>query len=527
MNAGVRRVVATVKADLLIRFRRLSTLVVFLLLTLLAYLSIPDPATGNALLVVEDGRRALYNSAAIGMATAMLAAIFIGLGGFYVISNAIGRDISSRCGFVIASTTVRGGEYLFAKLLGNLVFLGTFTAGFMLSSMGMLIVRNEAALEPWLFVRQYLLLVPPAIVLVAVLAIVFESVPFLSGRIGDVLYFFLWMGCLGLTPSLVATGTDPGVARYVDFAGLGFVASQIMPGLQSPNLSIGGSFDPAMPLFVFHGLILDRAWLLPRIGSLLVPLPLLLVASRSFHRFDPARLRGGADRGRRGWIARINSALTPLTRVLPGSGRSSSFLPPLLAAAMTDARMTVAAYPILLLPALGLAIATAATPARAFMRGVLPIALAIVCLAIADMPCRDRRAGTLGLIHSAPHLRARFVWWKLLAATGVALVILGVPLARVVVGHPGSLVAFAIGVLVVVAAGTSLGVIGETPKTFTVVFLTFWYIVTNDNGGSPALDFAGFYGRSTPRIALAYAGIAAAFLIAAQVVYAARREKNH
>ncbi len=115
----------------------------------------------NALLVVEDGRRALYNSAAIGMATAMLASIFIGLAGFYVISNAIGRDISSRCGFVIASTTVRGGEYLFAKLLGNLVFLGTFTAGFMLSSMGMLIVRNEAALEPWLFVRQYLLLVPP------------------------------------------------------------------------------------------------------------------------------------------------------------------------------------------------------------------------------------------------------------------------------------------------------------------------------------------------------------------------------
>ena len=45
---------------------------------------------------------------------------------------------------------------------------------------------------------------------------------------------------------------------------------------------------------------------------------------------------------------------------------------------MTDARMTVAAYPALLLPALGLAVATAATPAREFMRGVLPVALAIV-----------------------------------------------------------------------------------------------------------------------------------------------------
>ena len=183
---------------------------------------------------------------------------------------------------------------------------------------------------------------------------------------------------------------------------------------------------------------------------------------------------------------------------------------------MTDARMTIAAYPALLLPALGLAVATAATPAREFMRGVLPVALAIVSVAIADLPCRDRRAGTLGLIHSAPQLRARFVWWKLLAATGVAAALLVVPLARMAAAHAGSLPAFAIGVFVVVAAGTSLGVISETPKTFTVVFLTFWYIVTNDGGASAELDFAGFYGKSTPRVALAYAGIAAAFLVVAQ-----------
>lgn len=520
MNGRLRRAKAIVKADVLIRFRRLSTLVVFLLLNLLAYLSVPDPATGNALLVVGDGRRALYNSAAIGMATAMLATIFIGLVGFYVISNAIGRDVSSRCGFVVASTTMRASEYLLAKCLGNVVFLVTFTAGFMFSSMGMLIVRNEAALEPWLFVRQYLLLVPPTIVLVAVLAIVFESVPFLAGRIGDVLYFFLWLACLSLT-GLIVAGRDPGPARYLDFAGFGFVASQLLPGMREANLSIGGSFDPTKPLFVFDGLILDRVWLLPRIGSLLIPLPLLLIAIRSFHRFDPALLRGAVDRGRKGWMARINSALKPIGRVLPGVGRS--FFPPsLVAAAMTDVRMTVAAYPVILLPALGLAIATAATPASEFMRGVPPIAFAIVSAAIADMSCRDRRAGTLGLIHSVPRLQASFVWWKLLAATGVAMVLLGVPLVRIVVGHPGSVVAFVIGVFLVVAAGTSLGVISETPKTFTVVFLTFWYIVTNDSGASPELDFAGFYGRSTPRIAVTYAGIAAVFLIAAQVVYAVR-----
>ena len=210
----------------------------------------PDPTTGNALLVIDDGRRALYNSAAIGMATALLATIFVGLAGFYVISNAIAHDIRSRCGFVIASTTMRAGEYLIAKLAGNIVFLGTFTAGFMISSMAMLLVRNEAGLEPWLFVKQYLLLVPPVVMLVAVLAIVFESVPLLSGRAGDVIYFVVYLLGLGFPVALIAQGQDPGFARYLDFGGMALTFEQMRPLMQTANLSIGGAFDPLKPLFI-------------------------------------------------------------------------------------------------------------------------------------------------------------------------------------------------------------------------------------------------------------------------------------
>jgi hypothetical protein len=527
MSERWRRLRAIVKADLLIRFRRLSTLVVFLLLNLLAYLSVPDPASGNALLVVEDGRRALYNSAAIGMATAMLATVFIGLVGFYVTSNAIARDVASRCGFVIASTAMRGGEYLLAKLVGNVVFLATFTAGFMLTSMGMLIVRNEAALEPWRFVQQYLLLVPPAIILAAVLAIVFEAIPFLSGRAGDVLYFFLWLACLSLVTVLVATGVDPGPARYFDFAGLGFVAEQMMPTMKEANLSIGGSFDPAKPLFVFQGLIVDRSWIWPRIGSLLIPLPLLGIALLLFHRFDPALVRGGADRARRGWIRRLNAAFKPLGRVLPFLGRSSALPTSLLSAASADARMTFAAHPMLLLFPLGLAIATVASPAAGFLSGVMPVAFGVVGMVIADVPCRDRRAGTMRLLHSVPHLKMGFIGWKLLATLGVAMALLIVPIARVALGHPMSLVALSIGLFAVTAVATSLGVISTTPKAFTLVFLVFWYMLTNDNGASPALDFAGFYGKTTPRVMLAYAAIALVSLAVAQIVHTARLRREN
>src|SRR5689334_21025396 len=197
-HAGLRtqdsglRFLAIAKADVLIRFRRASTAVMFLLLSAVAYLWVPDPRSGHALMQIGKAR-ALYNSAAIGVATAILGTLFIGLGGFYAISNAIRRDAQTRVGSIIAATTMRSGEYIVGKFLGNAVFLSVFFGGFMLVSMAMVIVRGEAPLEPLVFLKQYLLIAPPPIVYVSALAILFESLPVLRGRTGDVLYFFLFL----------------------------------------------------------------------------------------------------------------------------------------------------------------------------------------------------------------------------------------------------------------------------------------------------------------------------------------------
>ncbi|MEO6969362.1 MAG: hypothetical protein ABI217_00520, partial [Chthoniobacterales bacterium] len=181
MSASFARIAAIVRADFLIRFRRLSTVIVFLLLSAFAYVWIPDPSTGRTLIQI-NGQRAIYNSGAIGLGTASLGMIFVGLFGFYVISNAIRRDVVTRCGLVVASTPMRSGEYLFGKFLGNVVFLTVFIAGFMLSSMAMLLVRGEARIEPGIFLEQYLLLTPATIVFVSAVAVLFESIPWLSGK---------------------------------------------------------------------------------------------------------------------------------------------------------------------------------------------------------------------------------------------------------------------------------------------------------------------------------------------------------
>ena len=100
MRESLRRIVAIVRADLLIRLRRPSTVVVFLLLGFIGYVVLP--------VTMILGRRPVQDSAGVGLATALLAAFFVGLVGFYVTSNAVERDVASRCGFVIASTSSRG-----------------------------------------------------------------------------------------------------------------------------------------------------------------------------------------------------------------------------------------------------------------------------------------------------------------------------------------------------------------------------------------------------------------------------------
>jgi len=489
---------AIAKTDVLVRMRRFSTVVVFLLLSAVAYFWVPDPKSGNALMQIGHGR-AFYNSAAIGVATAILGTFFVCLFGFYFVSNAIRRDAQTRCGSILAATTMRDGEYIAGKFLGNVLFLGVFFAGFMLVSMAMVIVRGEAPLQPLVFLEQYLLIVPAPIIYVSALAILFESVPLLSGRLGDVAYFFLFM--LSMTFGTVAA-LEGGMhwAVFFDPTAMSSTLLQMKTTLHTNSLSIGAShFDIHQPPVVYNGLMPTWGFLAQRLTAMLVPLPLLLVARASFHRFDPVRVKVAA-KGQGKWLARFNTTLKPLTGWLAGRGLVSA-----------DAAMTITSAPLI-----GVAIvAFAFTP--------LPATFAALAIAIADVACRDQRAGTTALIRSAPRVREQFVWWKTASAGVIAVAFLAVPALRI--GIRG-VIPLAIGAFFVVAAATALGVISGNAKTFIVVFLSFWYVTINDRGATPALDFAGFYGKATPAVVAAYAAIGLALLGVAQLVYTLRLRRD-
>jgi hypothetical protein len=518
MTASLSRIGAIVGADFRIRFRRVSTVIVFLLLSAFAYVWIPAPSTGRTLIQI-DGQRAIYNSGAIGMSTASLGMIFVGLFGFYVISNAIRRDVITRCGVIAASTPMRSGEYLLAKFLGNLAFLATFVCGFMLSSMAMLLVRGEAPIEPLVFVEQYLLLTPPAIVFVSAVSVLFESIRWLSGKLGDVLYFFLWMTVIGLVVANETTRGTINWARCFDFTGFGFMIDQMQRTLHTNSVSIGASdFDPTKPTILFPGLTLTREWIVPRLVSLLTPLLLLPVAALFFHRFDPVRTKQISGKGRRNWLGKIQNLFKPLSRravaflTMPGRGRS------FVGAMWVDALLTLTLLPFAFVAFVGITIASIFAPPAA----LLPIVFAVLAIIVSDVATRDGRAGTLASVRAVPRLRENYVWWKLISTLLLGLLFCAGPLLRTISHGWLAVAALICGIVLVASMATALGILTANPKTFIVGFLTFWYVVLNDKGASPLLDFAGFYGRFTATTIAVYVCLSIAAIAVAQIFYRAR-----
>lgn len=518
MSVPLGRIGAIVHADFLLRFRRVSTLVCFLALSAVAYLWVPPPSSGRALIVV-NGHRALYNSGAVGLATASLGMIFVGLFGYYFVANTIRRDLITRCGIVVASTPMRTAEYLCAKFLGNLAFLVTFLGGFMLTSMAMLLVRGEAPLEPLVFIRQYLLLTPPAMVFVSAIAVFFESIPLLAGKFGDVLYFFVWVGFMSFVVADQAKGGQTSWVSFFDVSGFGFLIGEMRHTMHTEQLSIGASpFDPHSVPIAMKGLTLPRAWILPRLVSLGLPLLLLPVGTLCFHRFDPARTGRLGEKTRRNWIGRFQMFLKPISRRAIALLQSLVSAPSFARALWIDALLTLTLSPLALVALIGsILLGLLARPEVS-----LPIILPILAIVISDIATRDSRAGTISNLRAVPSLREHFVWWKLGAAAILSILFCATSILAAVGRAPGRVSMMCVGIFFVIALATALGVLCSNPKAFIAGFLTFTYIVVNDHGATPLLDFTGSYGSATRATAALYLvlGFAAAGL--AQLSYARR-----
>lgn len=523
----MRRVLAIARTDVRVRLSRGSSVALLVALCIFAYVIVPDVSTGRSLMQV-NGHRALYNSATIALATSSLCALLLGMLGFYLISNTIRRDLATRTGFVIASTPVRNAEYLSGKLLGSIAFLSLIVVVYILNVMGMQLLRGEAGIEPLTYAGIFLAAVGPAIVVVAGFALAFECVRPLSGRFGDIVYFFVWVALLSV-PAANAIGVGGGAAAYFDVFGLAFLikvphgqALTDFPG-RNPEISIGANrFDPALAPWHFHGVPWTAHLVETRVTTAALVFPLFFIAWLAFARFDPARVKRAAGSARASIFGRISAPFAPLVR----AARPASWAGPgLLRMALGEIALSVMLHPVVMIAAIAAAIAGVVVSAAGMRSALLPAVFLAMIACLADIPTRDRSAGVDGMRGGIPRVARLAVPARLLGAIGLAVAFVIVPLLRLAVMSGDDAISLFVGATFFASAAVALGTVARTPKLFAGIALLFFYVVMSSPRAAE-VDFAGWNGAATNAVRVAY--LAAAIALAGTALltewYRARRE---
>jgi ABC-type transport system involved in multi-copper enzyme maturation permease subunit len=482
-------------------------------------------ATGKILLQV--GRmRGVYNSAWIGTLMSLVATTFLSLAGFYVVKNTIERDRATRVGEILAATPISKILYLTGKWLSNFMVLAVMVAILGISGIAMQFWQGEDShVQLWKLLAPFLLLALPAMAVVAAAAVVFETISWLRGGFGNVVYFFVWTAGLAVP---VSVGAEGGTSPY-DWAGLSLVWNSMREAAPTTNNSFSFSLDVGTlnfvhSTFVWNGIAWTAGMVLLRI--LWIGFALLLVAFSAllFDRFDPARRRVLADRREAAGpdsseiLAETNGrAGTPLTTAVS--------LTPLLRgeAHFRFGAMLVAELRLMLKgqkwwwyggAAVLLALSAALPGPQA--RGIaLSGAWLWPVLLWSAMGIREKRDQTSQLLFSAPHPIARqlpAVW-----CAGVVLALItgsGFALRLVLGGNWSGLGAWLIGAVFIPTFALALGVWSGTSKPFEILYTLLWYV--GPMHATVPLDFMGSApATASTRVPLIYLALAAGMAVAA------------
>ena len=499
-----------VRADFLERVRRYSFLVTLAGALWLAY----GVAAEKIWIVVGDGYRGVYNSAWIGALMATCCSTFLSLAGFYIVKNCVQRDADTRVGQILAATPMRKDVYTLAKTLSNFAVLACMVMILMLAALVMQAMRAEAhTFALWKLWSPFIFIALPTMLLTGSLALLFETIPFLRGGVGNVAYFFLWTAML----TLGATGVD-------DPTGLQLIYRSTRRALIATNpsaadrfnfsLTIGG--EHAVRTFLWNGIdwtpqVLSVRWL-----WVAAAVGIALLAAVFFHRFDPARSwksrhQESAEPASAALlsVAAAQATVIPHLSALPRTGKSFPF-PRLIA---SELRLMLKGqrwwwYTI----AAGVLVGQVASPDPNLRSGFLVAAWIWSILLWSQMGCREARYSTSALLFSSERSLSRQLPALWIAGVLVAMLTgAGVALRFLFAADGQSLVAWLAGALFIPSLALALGVWTHSSKAFEAIYTLWWYVGPAHH--TPGLDFMGTTPASSQPIV--YAAAATILLAAA------------
>jgi hypothetical protein len=498
---GLRTLYHLVRADLFERARRHSTLIVIGLTVYLTYLYLPPMDTGR--LGFNMGEcRGVYNSAWVGATVAVLTVVLMPLPGFYLVKNAIVRDRRTGVGQIIATTPLSKGQYTLGKMLSNWICLAVMAAVAMLAAVGVQLTRGEVryiALGGYL--APYVLITLPMMALVAAVAVLFESIAWLRGSFGNVVFFFLfllsyWMmaaltftalsSTLDASGSVLASIPEP-TGALVIFKNMVIGGKEHIPEYAG-GLDLGNPAEKhdAISTFVWDGI----DWTVPLlVGRLLwvgVAMGLASAAAAFFDRFDPAHKEVRVQRkDRPARRARVDgtetlSSPTPLpamTHLTPLTGGSqASRLNILGRIVFFELRLVLKGkrwwwYAV----AGGLVLVGLLSPIGEARQVWLPLAWLWPLLMWSPLGNREGQHRTDQMVFSVAFPLRRQLPAAWTAGFVVALATgSGAAVRLVLAGQWSALLAWAVGAAFIPALALTLGVWSGSPKLFEVVYLVLW-----------------------------------------------------
>jgi ABC-type transport system involved in multi-copper enzyme maturation permease subunit len=509
------------RADFLERTRRYSFLVTLFVIVVVTYLYLPAVNDIAWIYLNLGSARPIYNSAWIGIAVAALMSEFFPLFGFYLVKNTIERDRRTGVGEILASTPISRPMYTIGKWLSNLAVFVAITLVTILTSLVLQFIRAEDfSIDVWVLVAPFLFLILPMLAFIAALAVLFETISWLRGGIGNLVYYVVY-GFAVLAGNLQGI---MGVWRYVNEA----CAASFAGCKLGRQIDIGGLPLANLPTFRFDGVDWTAEIVLWRFAWVVVSVFVALCAAFFFHRFDPSRIGKtpiaqlkqmilGFVLEPREVAEKVNDTkpapiTAPRMTLTPLSNRQGVSL---LRTFIAEIRLTFkGTHWLVYLIALSVIVASFFTTIQITRLVMLPLAMVLPVLVWSSLGVREVQSHTDPIVFALPHALRRQLLVSWLVGLLVAFVMTSGVIVRLAFsGDWVSCIAVIIGALFAPSLAFALGCWSGSSKLFQAIYLFVWYLAAVQ--GVIYIDFMGHFPQTVALgipwlVALATIGLLAA-----------------
>lgn len=491
MNALV--LLTMIRTEVRLRSRRLSSLVTLLLVAASAWLMFPDPQSGQTFIAIA-GAQVRNTSMTIALGSACMFSLNFGLAGFYLTRGRSAEDLHYGVGSVIGASAVGNAVLLAGRWAGNVVYLLTMALAYLLSVLVCHVLRGVGPIEPGVYLEVYAMFLVPVICFAVSFALLFDSVPALMGKLGDGIYFIIWIAQF----SIIVSMADHQPLHWhsvdlFDFSGIEIVMKVLQSMVHTDEIAFGMTdFNPHLAAITLLNDLLPAEALTMRAATAAMALLVAVPALFLFHRYSADQVRATHAARRRSPVQMLNRVVHPLTSAVQPVYELAAHAHGSCAGVLAEVALTLNAAPWAI-AALPVIVLCSIFMHYAALHIVLGVAVACWGVLVSDIATRDFAADCEDLTGVLSGGSAGRYVRQCMATFLLGVLFCAVLAVRVAFQDFFLAVALLVGLASLSALASLFGRLARTPRLFLSLFM-FWLYVATQVPNEAMLDVVGFNG---------------------------------